>query len=94
MAFIGVLLVNFILWIILGAAFLGSVCIITSVILGIIHFIRKKTAKPEIKWIFTASVVLAIAGIITLLLLASCVFIFPHNHSPAEWRGCFHIPIS
>ena len=40
MAFIGVLLVNFILWIILGAAFLGSVCIITSVILGIIHFIR------------------------------------------------------
>ena len=76
MAFIGVLLVNFILWIILGAAFLGSVCIITSVILGIIHFIRKKTAKPEKTWIFTASVVLAIAGIITLLPLCILRFYF------------------
>ena len=49
MAFGGVLLFNFFLMIVLVAALFGGISIIAAAVMGITHFIHKKTGKPTKK---------------------------------------------
>lgn len=67
MAFGGILIFNIILTIILGAAALGAACLITALILILIHIIRKHSSKPLKKWMAVLSIILTIAGLLAIL---------------------------
>ena len=75
MAFGGILLFNLILTGILGAAFLGAVCLLAALILTLIRIDRKRTGKPLPKWMPILSIALAIAGVLAILPLAILLII-------------------
>ena len=75
MAFGGVLLFNFFLMIVLVAALFGGISIIAAAVMGITHFIHKKTGKPAKKLFPITAIILAIAGIIALIPLVVLLLI-------------------
>ena len=75
MAFGGILLFNVFLWFVMGSALIGLACIIAAIVLGIIHFNRKRTELPYKKWLPITAVILTTAGILALLPLAILLLI-------------------
>ena len=67
MAFGGVLFVNLILTIVMAIIVPGILCIIAGIALALIHFIRKRLAKPTKKWIPITSIILTILGFCALV---------------------------
>lgn len=67
MAFGGLMLVNFLLMILLGMALVGVICLITAIILTVLHFRDKRLGKPPRKWKEVVAVILTIVGIVCIL---------------------------
>ena len=75
MAFGGILIFNLILTGILGIALLGALCLLTALILALTHVIRKRTEKPDKKWLLILAIILTITGLLALLPLAFLLMI-------------------
>ena len=79
MAFGGILLLNIILMIVLGLAFIGVVCLIVSLIFLLIHLVGKTKGKSPKKRNVVIAAVCGIAGLVFLIIPILFYVIFYPN---------------
>lgn len=85
MAFGGILLLNILLMIVFGMAAVGIVCLLVSVILYIVHIVKKKRGKKQRKGKAIAGTVFLVIGLCCMIIpVGLCLIFYPNDKIVVE----------